>query len=297
MKGQIGTYLHELLKDTRDVYGTTRGETTLPYIHCDLTNYDSVSEVIDLVMPEEIYNLAGETNSNNSILFPLETFDINARAVMILCEKIKKTERKIKLFQAGSSELFKGRKEIVVTPENTAFYPKTPYSIAKTSAYWTIRYYREKYNLPFYNGFIFNTESPIRRDEFLTKKISKSFLQGKILELENLSARKNWLHAKDVANAIKLCMTGSPGDYVFSSGKTNTIKELVEISYGILGGKILWEGAKGFDSKTGEIVVISSEVFRSFDLNENVYGIDSKMSELGWEPEFSLEDIMREIMT
>ena len=298
MKGQIGIYLHKLLLlENCEVFGTTRGETQAPYFHCDLTDYKNVSDIIDLINPDEIYNLAGETNSNNSILHPLETFDINGKAVMIMCEKIKNTKKEIKLFQALSSELFKGSKDILITPENTLFYPKTPYSIAKLSAYWTIRYYRERYNLAFYNGFIFNTESPFRKEGFLTKKISKTLLSNNVLQVENLESRKNWLHAEDVANAIKISMTGIPGEYVFSTGVTNTIKELIEVSYKVIGKTIIWENNKGIDSESKQTLVISNESYRIFDQNENVYGIDPKMQSLGWKPKYNLFDIMNDIIT
>jgi GDP-mannose 4,6-dehydratase len=299
MRGQIGTYLYNLLKNTHDVFGTTRENTCIPYIHCDLINTTSVSKVIDLVVPDEIYNLAGETNNNNSILYPLETFDINIKSIIILCEVIKNKNYPIKLFQPMSSELFKGKKdeEIIVTPQNTTFYPKTPYSISKVTGYWTIRYYREKYNLPFYNGFIFNTESRLRRNGFLTTKISQAILYRKVLEVENIFIRKNWLHAEDVANAIKLCMTGNPDDYIFSSGKTNTIKELIEISYSIVGKNIHWEDTKGYDIETGELLINSTSILNTFNNNENVYGIDDKMEKLGWIPKYTLEDIMKDLLS
>ena len=302
MKGQIGSYLRDLLGC--DVFGTTRSVTQLPYIHCDITDYKNVMDILTLVRPDEVYNLAGETNSHESIKNPLNTFDSNGRAVMVLCESIKNvfdtTGKKIKFFQALSSELFKsknGNEEIVITPGNSNFYPKTPYAIAKVSAYWTVRYYREKYGLPFYNGFIFNTESPFRKSSFLTRKISKALSQGELLQVENLYARKNWLHAKDVAKAIFLCMNGKPDEYVFSTGETYTVKELIDISYRTLGIKIAWNEFTGIDSNTGKILVSSAQINRSFDTGENVYGIDQKMKDLKWEVEYSLEDIMREMIS
>ena len=301
MTGQIGTFLKQVLADTHDVYGTTRNkQAVLPLVYCNLTCYDSVSKVIDWIQPEEIYNLAGETNSHNSILYPLETFDINGKAVLILCEKIKtvfdQTGKKIKLFQAASSELFKGEKEIIITPENTHFYPKTPYSIAKLAGYWAARYYREKYGLPIYIGIIFNTESPLRSEKYITKKVARTLVRQEILTVENLEARKNWLHAKDVASAIKLCLHGPPDQYVFSTGQTHTVRELIEISYAILGGEISWIENKGIDKHTGKTVVISAQTYRSFDNNEIVIGKDEKLVKLGWKVEYNLETIMRDII-
>lgn len=289
MRGQIGSYLYDLLKKDCEVFGTTRGETKLPYLHCNLTDEKEVKEILELVRPDEVYNMASETNTENSIKNPVETLHSNGTAVMILCLNLKNYFPKTKLFQACSSEIFRGLKELI-TPELTSVHPLTPYAIAKCVGYWTVKYYRESFSLPFYNGIIFTTDSGRRNDGFLTTKIAQAILTGEKLKVRCLTSRRNWLHAEDVAKGIILCMSGQPREYVFSTGTTNSVKNLVDIAYNLSGISLVWEGKKGYSTE-GKILVESNEE----NLDE-VVGQDKELEKMGWKPLKNIEDIMKEIL-
>ena len=291
--GQIGTYLYELFKNQGFLtdYKTNCVVCGITRKDLNITDYNSLKSLIIDFEPDEIYNLAGETNIKNAINNPVETFDSTAKAVWNVCEIIKNTNRPIKLFQALSSEMFKESGE--VKKDSINFTPKTPYSISKVSAYWTIKYYRERYNLPFYNGFIFNTDSRLRKGDYLFPKICSALKsESKILNIDNLYARKDWLHASDVARGIKLCMESKPGEYIFSTGKTSTVKELVTIAYDCIGIELEWVGGIGIDKKTKKEYVFSLKNFET----ESVYGFDEDLKKLGWKIDYNLKDIIQDVL-
>lgn len=283
--GQIGTYLYELLKNDHVVCGITRKDL-------NITDYKALESLIVDFEPDEVYNLAGETNTKNAIENPIETFESTAKAVWNICEIIRNIKKPIKLFQALSSEMFKDSSE-KITKKSINFTPKTPYSISKVASYWTIKYYRERYNLPFYNGFIFNTDSRLRKGDYLFPKICNTLKsESKVLHVDNLYARKDWLHASDVAKGIYLCMQGSPGEYIFSTGKTHTVQDLLTISYNCIGIELEWRNNIGIDKKTGEELVFSKNNF----VTEAISGEDEDLKKLGWKVMYTLEDIVKDVL-
>lgn len=282
--GQIGSFIFDHLKNDCIIRGITRKDL-------NIKDYNSLNNLINEFKPDEIYNLAGETNTKNAIANPIETFETTALAVVNLCEIIKNTNRKIKLFQALSSDMFKESQ--IITKNNINFTPKNPYSISKVSSYWTIKYYREKYNLPFYNGFIFNTDSNLRKGDYLFPKICKALKsENKILIIDNLFVQKDWLHASDVAKGIILCMNGKPDEYIFSSGKTHSIKELLIIAYSIINIDIEWINNIGIDKKTKKELIFSMNNIET----EIVYGFDYDLEKMGWKREYNLEKIIKSII-
>lgn len=250
--------------------------------------------------------MAGESNTHNSISFPVQTFDINAKAVLVICETIKyikeTTGHNIKLFHALSSEMFDS---FPITPglETMSKFPRTPYSIAKLASYNYIKYYRSAYNLHISTGIIFNTESPFRKPDFLPRKISikiANILKGDLTPLfvGNLLAKRNWLHAGDVAYGIRLIMKKSSSDYVLSNGKSYSVQDLITLSYSIIGINLVWiqkeNEIHGCDNSQ-RTWVISKGSDRFFEPTvTNVYGYDTRLSD--WKCHYDIISLMTEMI-
>jgi len=316
INGQIGHYLTEILLDQDYiVYGLLHNNTEnlhprVNYVYGDLKDVDLIKQLIIAINPDEIYNLGGETDTVGSINEPVKCFDVNARIIFTICETIKNLPKKIKFFQANSAELYKGLlngEQLVVNEEMLNFHPLTPYGISKLSSYWAIRYYREKFNLFGCNGMIFTTESPYRLSRYLSKKIA-NFVKSlddqpnKILSLGNLNCCRDWIHANDVASGIFLMMQqDEASDYIISSKTSNTIRTMIDLFFKTKNIDIVWVGEgpheKGIDSKTGQVYIeINPEFIRPFENNEDLVGDNSKLKNLGWSPQYSLEDIIIEMM-
>jgi len=295
--GQIGSYMNEALSNQGCiVYGTSKRFVGGNVIKCDSCEQNEIKNVIRLVEPDEIYNFAGETNKWTTEIFPVESFQSLGNSVLYICDELKniyeKTGKKIKLFQAQSSEMFTipdENGEIVVKPERTDFSPKTPYSIAKVASYWIIRYYREKYGLSLYNGFISQTESKRRKDGFFTTKVASTLLKGEVLNVMNFTSKRNWIHAEDVVEGILTCMKGAPSEYVFSNNKNiRTTGDVIQICFDILGIQVSFVGNTVIENRTGKVLVISQDT-----KSDTVYGIDEKFE---MNQKRTLFDIMNEII-
>lgn len=313
ISGQIGKYLSDiLLENNYIVYGLLHNNVSnlnkrINYIYGDLNDVNLLKEIINTINPDEIYNLGGETDTPLSVKFPVECFDINARILFTICETIKNSKKQIKLFQANSAELYKGiqyEDKLIVNENTLHFHPITPYSISKLASYWTIRYYREHYNLYMCNGILFTTESPYRNDRYLIKKITnfiKSFNDGDILKLGNLYNNRDYIHAKDAANGIYLMMNqNESSDYILSSEKSHNIKEIVNLCFKLKNMHLRWEGEgyneKAYDSNSNKLLVeINKEFYRTYEKLENLVGDCSKIKNIGWDPSYDIVKIIEEM--
>jgi NDP-4-keto-2,6-dideoxyhexose 3-C-methyltransferase len=312
--GQIGRYLAEqLLEKDYIVYGVVHKTKNnlnprVHYIDGDLTDLNFTERIILSIMPDEIYNLAGETNSFHAIDKPMETFDINARVVNKICETIYLSKKNIKLFEANSIELYKGviNGLTTVNEDTKQFHPDTPYGYAKLSSYWIIRYYREKYGCQFFNGILSNIESPFRKDTYITQKINKYINNIKThienheaLQVGNLDIQKDWLHASDAANAMYLMLQqDTASDYIISSFETNTIRTLIDEFFKKVNMNLSWYKQDGYENGYCNnllYVHVNSDYIRKNEKVENVLLADnSKLKSIGWIKQYSLTDIVND---
>ena len=326
--GQDGSYLSRfLLSKKYVVHGVKRRSSSLntsriddiyqePFenkktfiLHYgDLTDSNSVSKIIQEIMPDEIYNLAAQSHVAVSFLIPEYTSNVTAIGALRILETIKNLNRikKIKYYQAGSSELFGfsiGKKQ----NEKTPFYPKSPYAVSKLFAHWTAKNFRESYNIFACNGILFNHESPIRGETFVTKKIIRALCKiknnrQKVLYIGNLNAKRDWGHAKDYVRAMWLMMQKiKPDDYVISTGKQYSVKKFIEISAKKLGINLIWKKRgkflDGINLKNNKIIVKQSLKYFRVSEVDSLLGDSSKAKKiLGWKPKYNLNSLIDEMI-
>lgn len=321
--GQDGSYLAEFLLDKGyEVYGIQRAssvpnterighlidlpESVAKQVHLlygDLTDSTNINKIIEKVKPDEIYNLAAQSHVHISFQEPELTGEINALGVLRLLDAMKNIVPKCKFYQASTSELFGKVKE---TPqnENTPFYPRSPYGVAKLYAYWITINYRESFNLFCVNGILFNHESPRRGNLFVTKKITKSVarikygLQDKLM-LGNLDAKRDWGYSKDYVEAMWLMLQQKePQDFVISMGKSHSVRDFCEEAFNHVGIDIKWSGKgvgeKGIEVNTGKTLVeVDPAFFRPAEV-EQLLGDPSKAEKLlGWKPRTSFSELVK----
>ena len=312
INGQVGRYLGEqLLEQNYIVYGLLHRNTDNlnPRIHYNQGDLSNISNIIKTVEPEEIYNLAGETNSFNAIKNPLETFNMCATAVCDICETIYKSGKDIKFVQVNSIELYKGLIKGVteINEETLSFYPDTPYGYAKLASFWAVRYYREKYGCKFSSAILSNSESRYRKPQFITTKIGNYIKQLKIdpdnkelLYLGNLDIKKDWIHSSDTAKALCMMAKQDKGsDYMVCSGVNYTVRELVEKFFMTIGIELVWDSNNnGYDKKNKRhYVCINPEFMRKNEGTDNVLVINNnKLKFIGWLPEYSLDQIVADLV-
>jgi len=315
--GQDGSYLSEfLLGMDYEVHGMIRrssGDNTLRikhllnkknfYLHYgNMSDQHSLTTLVEKVMPDEVYNLAAQIHVGISFEVPEETGDITGLGTLRILEAIRKIKPDTKFYQASTSELFGTAKDM--QNEDSLFYPKSPYAVAKLYAYWITVNYRESYNMFACNGILFNHESPRRGDNFVTQKIVKDLVsihkrEKDILYLGNLNAKRDWGYAKDYVRAMWMMLQqDKPDDYVIATGEAYTVREFVEETAKCLGIEIVWEGQgleeKGIDKKTGQVLVlVSSEFYRPIDV-EILLGDSTKAKEkLGWVPLIKFKELVK----
>jgi GDPmannose 4,6-dehydratase len=326
--GQDGSYLAEfLLKKGYEVHGIKRRsssfntqridhlyedpheENTKFKLHYgDLSDGLSILSLIQKIKPDEIYNLGAQSHVSVSFEIPEYTADIVGLGALRILEgiRISGLEKKIRFYQASSSELF-GKAQEVPQNETTAFYPRSPYAVAKLFAYWFTKNYREAYGIYACNGILFNHESPVRGETFVTRKITMGLSRihmklQKTLYLGNLDAKRDWGHAKDYVEMQWLMLQQDcPDDYCISSGKNYSVREFVNFAWSYFGKKIRWEGSgineKGFDEESGDLIIaVDSKYYRPTEVN-NLLGDSSKAKEkLGWETKISIKEMIFEMM-
>src|ERR1700738_4061688 len=326
--GQDGYYLAEcLLKKGYEVHGTKRRASQLntaridhlyedPHVphpslllhYCDMTDSNSVIRVMQKVQPDEIYNLAAQSHVGVSFEQPEYTANTDALGTLRLLEAIRTLglEKTARFYQASSSELFGQAQEFPQT-EKTPFYPRSPYAVAKLYAHWITVNYREAYGVYACNGILFNHESPVRGETFVTRKITRALariklgLQGR-LHLGNLGAKRDWGHARDYVEMQWLMLQQeTPEDYVIALGEQNSVRDFVKYAAEEVGIKVRWEGhgvdERGYNAETGKcIVAIDPRYFRPAEV-ETLLGDASKAKrQLGWVPQTSFRDLVSEMM-
>tara|TARA_B100000401_G_scaffold37362_1_gene22115 strand:- start:753 stop:1799 length:1047 start_codon:yes stop_codon:yes gene_type:complete len=276
--------------------------------HGDMTDSSSLISILNKVKPNEIYNLAAQSHVKVSFEIPEYTANSDAIGVLRLLEAVKSANliSKSKIYQASTSELYGKVKEIPQN-ENTPFYPRSPYGVAKLYAYWIVVNYREAYNFFACNGILFNHESPLRGETFVTRKItiglSKIKLgKQKILVLGNLNAKRDWGHAADYAEAMwKMMQLNKPADFVIATGRQYSVREFVEVAAKNLGINIKWVGKgineKGIDKKTGKIVVkVGRKYFRPTEV-DSLLGDSRKAKKiLKWKPKITFNQMVKEMV-
>lgn len=326
--GQDGAYLAEfLLNKGYEVHGIKRRSSLLntdridhlyqdPHeaercfiLHYgDLTDSTNLIRIIQEVEPDEIYNLGAQSHVQVSFETPEYTANSDALGTLRLLEAIRilGREKTTRFYQASTSELF-GKVTEIPQRENTPFYPRSPYGAAKLYAYWVTVNYREAYGMFACNGILFNHESPIRGETFVTRKITRGLarikmgLQNKI-HLGNLNAKRDWGHARDYVEAQWLMLQqNEPEDFVIATGEQHSVREFVEHAGAYLGFDIEWRGEgvgeQGFDRQTGQaLVAVDPRYFRLTEV-EALLGDASKAKlKLGWQPRVDFERLVKEMV-
>lgn len=308
--GQDGSYLAEfLLEKGYEVHGITR-RASLPNtdrisgildkitLHDgDLSDSCSLVRIVNMVKPDEIYNLAAQSHVQVSFDVPEYSGDIDAIGVLRLLEAIRicGLEKTCKFYQASTSELY-GKVEEVPQKETTPFHPYSPYAVAKQYGFWTVKEYREAYGIFAVNGILFNHESERRGENFVTRKITRAAgriacgLQDK-LQLGNLDSKRDWGYAKDYVECMWLIMQhDTPDDFVIATGVQHTVREFTTLAFAHDGIELEWKGTgldeKGIDKKTGKVLVEVNEAwYRPTDV-DNLWGDPTKAKTvLGWNPQ------------
>jgi GDPmannose 4,6-dehydratase len=325
--GQDGSYLAELLiKKGYYVHGVKRRSSSFNtgrldhlyqdphernrnfFLHFgDITDAISVSSLIKKIKPSEIYNLAAQSHVAVSFEVPEYTANADAIGALRILEAIKfhGFEKITKFYQAGTSEMFGKVKEISQN-EKTPFYPRSPYGVAKVYAHWITINYREAYNIFACNGILFNHESPVRGETFVTRKIVvalckiKNGLQKK-LYLGNLEAKRDWGHAKDYVEAMwKMMQKKKPSDYVISTGKQHTVKQFVNFVLNELNIKYYWKGkgakSKCFDKNANCIIECDKEYFRPLEIDTLLGDSKKARKELKWKPKTNIKTLVKEMV-
>ncbi|MEO9339249.1 GDP-mannose 4,6-dehydratase [Mesorhizobium sp. SB112] len=326
--GQDGAYLSELLLEKGyRVHGLKRRsssfntgridhlyqdpkehETRFRLHFGDLTDGTNLCRVVQEIKPDEIYNLGAQSHVQVSFETPEYTANADALGTLRLLEAMRLLgiEKTCRFYQASTSELFGASKQ-VPQDENTPFHPRSPYAAAKLYAYWMTINYREAYGFHASNGILFNHESPIRGETFVTRKITRAVaaiergLQKK-LRLGNLDAKRDWGHARDYVEGMwRILQQEVPDDYVLATGETHTVRDFVQKAFAVVGRKIEWDGEgvheAGYDNKSGEkLIEIDPSYFRPAEV-DILLGNPSKAYErLGWKHSVSLDALVSEMV-
>ena len=273
-----------------------------------MTDSTNLIRIIQQVQPDEIYNLAAQSHVQVSFETPEYTANADGIGTLRILEAIRilGLEKKTKFYQASTSELY-GKVQEIPQKETTPFYPRSPYAVAKLYAYWITVNYREAYGIYASNGILFNHESPLRGETFVTRKITRAAsrikygLQEK-LYLGNLDAKRDWGHAKDYVKGMWAILQHSePDDFVLATGETHTVRKFCELAFGEAGITLQWTGSgvneKGLDKTSGKILIeVDPRYFRPTEV-ELLIGDPSKAKEkLGWTPEHTLEQLVKDMM-
>ncbi len=275
--------------------------------HGDLTDSSNLTRIIQQTQPDEIYNLAAQSHVAVSFESPEYTADVDGLGTLRMLEAIRilGLEKKTRFYQASTSELY-GLVQETPQKETTPFYPRSPYAVAKLYAYWITVNYREAYGMYACNGILFNHESSIRGENFVTRKITRGLARSKLnlqdcLYLGNLDAKRDWGHAKDYVEMQWLMLQQEqPEDFVIASGVQHSVRDFVKAAACELGINIRWEGdginEKGYDAAGKCIVAVDARYFRPTEV-ESLLGDATKAKEkLGWETKISFDDLVKEMV-
>lgn len=323
--GQDGAYLSEFLlnkgyivhgiKRRSSLFNTQRvdhlysdpheADTDFFMHYGDLTDATNIIRIIQETKPDEIYNLAAQSHVQVSFETAEYTGNADALGTLRLLEalRILKMEDRVRFYQASTSELY-GKAWEVPQKETTPFYPRSPYAVAKLYSYWITVNYREAYGIFACNGILFNHESPIRGETFVTRKITRAVARIKLglqktLYLGNLDARRDWGFAGDYVEAMWLMLQqGEPEDYVIATGKTHTVREFCEVAFGEAGYRLDWQGKgveeKGIDKESGEVLIaVDKKYFRPTEVDILQGDASKAYNMLSWRPRVGFTELIR----
>lgn len=318
ISGQDGAYLAEnLLGRGYTVYGTYRrtssvnfwridelgisGHPGLKLVEYDLTDMGSAIRLIETSEATEVYNLAAQSFVGVSFDQPITTGQITGLGAAYLLEAIRTVNCDIRFYQASTSEMF-GKVQAIPQTEETPFYPRSPYGVAKLYAHWLTVNYRESFGIFGTSGILFNHESPLRGREFVTRKITDTIAKialGKAerLELGNLDAKRDWGYAKDYVEGMRLMLQHDvPDTYVLATNRTETVRSFVELAFRHVGIDIDWSGKDeteiGTDRSTGKVLVrVNPAFYRPAEVDLLIGDPAKARNELGWEPSVQLEEL------
>jgi len=321
IRGQDGAYLSKLLLDKGyEIYGVDRrsGGTTnwrmkelgiehdVHIQYMDLLEMTNIMQVVKKIQPDEVYNLAAQSFVQASFDQPILTSDIDALGVLRMLEALRTLSPKTRFYQASTSEMF-GKVQATPQNEGTPFYPRSPYGVAKLFGHWITINYRESYDMYACSGILFNHESPLRGEEFVTRKITlgiDAILRGtkdKIV-LGNIDSKRDWGFAKEYVEAMWLMLQQDKADdYVISTGETHTVREFLELAFKHVDIEIEWKGSgageKGFNKKTGKTVIeISPEFFRPAEVDILIGNPAKAQQKLGWKPKTKFSELVKLMM-
>ena len=283
----------------------------------DLTDSTNIIRLIQQISPDEIYNLAAMSHVHVSFDMPEYTANVDGVGTLRILEAIRilGLDSKTKIYQASTSELY-GKVQEIPQSEKTPFYPRSPYAVAKLYAYWSTVNYREAYKMFACNGILFNHESPVRGETFVTRKITRAAtkivlgVQDKLF-LGNLDAKRDWGHAKDYVEVMWLILQAKePEDWVIATGKTTTVRDFVKMSFECLGIELAFEGKgeeefgyvtkcnkKDFQIEIGKkIIFIDKEYYRPTEVDLLVGNAEKARTKLGWKPKYDLKQLVQEMI-
>ena len=314
--GQDGSYLTELLLEKGyEVYGIWRRKSTVDYgniahlkdkvklIYADITDLASLIQAVKIANPDEVYNLAAQSFVATSWDTPIGTAEIDGIGVLNMLEAIRTVKPDARFYQASTSEMF-GKVQEIPQKETTPFYPRSPYGVAKLYGHWITKNYRESYGMYACSGILFNHESERRGEEFVTRKITMAVAKIKngmqdVLELGNLSAKRDWGHSRDYVKAMWLMLQQEKADdYVVATGETHEVREFVTLAFEAGGMEIEWHGEgvneyatlKGTDKK---VVKVNPKFFRPAEV-ELLIGDPTKAEQkLGWKREIDYKQLAK----
>ena len=316
--GQDGAYMSKLLLDYGyKVYGAYRRTSsinlwrleelgisdTIELVPFELLEKSNIERVIKKIKPNEIYNFAAQSHVGLSFENPIYTSNIDAIGALKILESIRMIDKKIKFYQASSSEMF-GEIGEQKLDENSAFHPRSPYAVSKVFGHFITVNYREAYGIFACSGMLFNHESPLRGTEFVTRKITSTLSEikagrKKCLELGNYYAKRDWGYAADFVEGIwKMMQADKPNDYVLATGEQHSVKEFATCAAKFLGFNIIWKGKKNneyaVDKNSNKIIIKKNkEYFRPSDVSSLKGNPNKAKRELGWKPKTKFKDLVK----
>jgi len=316
--GQDGAYLAQfLLEKGYQVYGTYRRTSSVNFwrieelgikdnknlelVEYDLTDQGNAMHMVSDIRPDEIYNLAAQSFVGVSFEQPVTTAHITGLGPLYLLEAIRQVDRSIKFYQASTSEMF-GKVQEIPQTEKTQFYPRSPYGVAKLYAHWMVINYRESYDIFATSGILFNHESPLRGQEFVTRKITDTVAKIKLglqdcLELGNMDAKRDWGYAKDYIEGMYLMLQAdAPKTYILATNRTETVRDFVKLAFKAVDIELKFKGKDkneiAIDKKTGKIVVrVNPKFYRPAEVELLIGNPKKAKDELGWEAKTTLEEL------
>lgn len=317
ISGQDGAYLAKLLLDKGyKVFGGERRSASstlwrlnhlgiaddIEIVDFELSEFTNILRTIENHQPDEIYNLAAQSFVAASFEMPTMTSDVTGLGVARVLEAIRTVNSKIKFYQASSSEMF-GKVQETPQTEKTPFYPRSPYAVAKLFGHWMTTNYRESYDMFACSGILFNHESPLRGEEFVTRKITKALSRiklgkQKVLELGNIEAKRDWGFAGDyVEGMYKMLQHDTADDYVLSTNETHSVRDFINVCCSKLDIELRWEGKDletvGIDESTGDTIIkMNPKFYRPAEVDLLIGDSSKARTTLNWEPKISFDELV-----